>query len=92
MCVDVINVRSAARNDLAIFLKEYLKDICIRLWLGPALLSFQLTEPHLSMLIDQKATQLDLLEVLPKLHSEFLECASTVGQVDYPVFPLLKDL
>ena len=42
-------------------------------------------------LINQKATHLDLLEVLPKLHCELLECASTVGQVDCPAFPSLKD-
>ena len=29
--------------------------------------------------------------MLPKLHSELLECASTVGQVDYSAFPSLKD-
>ena len=70
--VDFINVRSKARNDLAIFLRDtqHLKDICIILWLGPALLGIHLTEPYLSLLIDQKATHLDLLEVFLKLHSE----------------------
>ena len=93
MWVDFINVRSEARNDLPMFLRDtqYLKDICILLWLGPALLGIHLTEPYLSLLIDPKATHLNLLEVLPKLHSELLDCASTAGQVDYPPFPSLKD-
>ena len=78
-----------------IFLRDiqHLKDTRIFLWLGgPALLCIHLTEPYLSLLIDQKATHLDLLEVLSKPHSELLESASTVGQVDYPAFPLLKDM
>ena len=78
-----------------IFLRDvqHLKDTQILLWLGGlALLCIHLTEPYLSLLIAQKATHLDLLEVLSKLHSELLESASTVGQVDYPAFPLLKDL
>ena len=72
MRVDFINVRSETRNDLAIFLRDtqHLNDICIILQLGPALLGIHLTEPYLSLLIDQKATHLDLLEVLPKLPSE----------------------
>ena len=50
MWVDFINVRSEARNDLAIFLRDtqHLKDICILLWLGPAPHGIHLTEPHLS--------------------------------------------
>ena len=102
MWVDFIIVRGEARNDLAIFLRDtqHRKDICILLWLCLALLGIHLkeliekknlTELYLSLLIDQKATQLDLLEVLPKLYSELLECASTVGLVDYPASPLLKD-
>ena len=78
-----------------IFLRDiqHLKDTQILLWLGgPALLCIHLTEPYLSLLIDQKATHLDLLEVLSKLRSELLESASTIGQVDYPAFPFLKDL
>ena len=69
MYVDFINVWSEARNDLTMFLKDtqHLKDICILLWLGPALLSIHLTEPYLSLLSDQKATHLDLIEVLLKL-------------------------
>ena len=49
MWVDFINVRSEARNDLAIFLRDtqHLKDICILLWLGPAPLGIHLTEPYL---------------------------------------------
>ena len=39
-------------------------------------------------LINQKATHLDLLEVLPKLHIELLERTSTIG---YPAFPSLED-
>ena len=55
--MDFVNVRSEARNDLAIFLEDtqHLKDICILLWLGPGLLGIHLTEPYLSLLIDQKA-------------------------------------
>ena len=93
MWVDFINGRREARNDLAIFLRDtqHLKDICFLLWLGPALLGIHLTEPYLSLLIDQKATHLDLLEGLLKLHSELLESPSTVGQADYSAFPSLKD-
>ena len=93
MWVDFINVRSEIRNNLAIFLRDtqHLKDACILLWLGLALLGIHLTEPYLSLLINQKAAHLDLLEVLPKLHSGLLECASTIGQVEYPAFPSLKD-
>ena len=46
-----------------IFLRDtqYLKDICIFLWIGPALPGIHLTEPYLSLLIDQKATHLSAL-------------------------------
>ena len=93
MWVDFINVRSEAWNDLAKFLRDmqHLWDICILLLLGPALVGIHLTEPYLSLLIDQKATHLDLLEVLPKFHSELWECASIFGQVDHPAFPSFKD-
>ena len=62
MWVDFINVRSEARNDLAIFLSDtqHLKDVCILLCLGPARLGIYLTESYLSLLTDQKATDLDL--------------------------------
>ena len=63
-----LHFRSETRNDLAIFLRDtqHLKNIYIPLWRsGP--------------LINQKATHLDLLEVLPKLHIELLECTSTIG-------------
>ena len=48
--VGFINLRTEARNNLAIFLRDmqHLKDICILLWFGPALLGIHLKEPYLS--------------------------------------------
>ena len=94
MWVDFINVRADVRNDLAIFLRDtqHLGDICLHLWLGPALLGIHLTEPYLALLIDQQANHLDLLKILPQLYNELSNCEIPLSQISKPAYPSLKDV
>ena len=94
MWVDFINVRADVRNDVAIFLRDtqHLGDICLHLWLGPALLGIHLTEPYLALLIDQQANHLDLLKILPVLYNELSNCEIPLSQISKPAYLSLKDV
>ena len=71
---------------MAIFLRDtqHLNEICMLLWLGPALLGIHLTEPYLALLIDKKATHLDLLKILPQLYQELVDCPGRISQISRP--------
>ena len=79
---------------MAIFLRDtqHLNEICLLLWLGPALLGIHVTEPYLALLIDNQATHLDLLKILPQLYQELVDCPGKISQISRPAFPSLKDV
>ena len=52
-------------------------DICIFQWAAESLKDLHVTTPFMSMLLDQKVTQRELLDVLPCLHKN-LYCYETI--------------
>ena len=91
--LNFVNLRTDIRNNLAIFLRDtqHISDICMMLWLGPALLGIHLTEPYLLLLLDKQATHLDLLRILPNLYQELNEYKISLAQIGEPALPSIKE-
>ena len=79
------------RNNLSCYLRSVigLTDICIFQWCAAAIIGLHLTAPFMSMIIDHKVTQRQLLVVLPKLYEELNEYPNSLIRFDKPVIEAL---
>ena len=91
MWIKFVDAYSNIRNQLSIFLRDtmHLSEINLFLWLGPALLGIHLSEPYIFLLLELKVTHLDLLNILPKLHEELMNCPKSLIQLSETAFPSL---
>ena len=62
------------RNNLSCYLRSVLNlmEICVFQWCAAALVGLHLTAPFMSMIIDHKVTQRELLVILPNLYEELV--------------------
>ena len=90
--VDFVNAYCNIRNQLSIFLRDtmHLSDICLFLWLGPALLGIHLTEPYIFLLLELKVTHLDLLQIFPQLSDELCNYPKSSAHLSERAFPTLR--
>jgi len=81
------------RNNLSCYLRSVLglTDVCVFQWCAAALVSFHLTAPFMSMVIDHKVTQRQLLVILPNLHQELDTYPNSFTRFDKPALPSLAD-
>ena len=81
------------RNNLSCYLRSVLglMSICIFQWCAAALIGFHLTSPFMSMIIDHKVTQRQLLVILPKLHTELDSYPNSFMTFEKPALSSLSD-
>ena len=79
------------RNNLSCYLRSVLglMDICVFQWCAAALVGLHLTAPFLSMVIDHKVTQRQLLVILPSLYQELIAYPISFTCFDQPALPSL---
>ena len=80
------------RNTLSCYLRTVvsLMDICIFQWAAAALVGLHVTVPFMSMLLDYKATQRELLEILPQLYTDLLSYTTSFIKFDRPAVKALS--
>ena len=81
------------RNNLSCYLRSVLglTDICVFQWCAAALVGLHLTAPFMSMVIDHKVTQRQLLVILPNLHKELNTYPNSFVSFDKPALLSLAD-
>lgn len=79
------------RNTLSCYLRTVigLMEICIFQWAAAALIGLHVTVPFMSMLLDYKATQRQLLQILPSLHSDLSTYKTSLIKFDGPAIESL---
>ena len=80
------------RNNLSCYLRSVLNlmDICVFQWSAAALVGMHLTAPFLSMIIDHRVTQRELLVILPALYEELISYPISFTNFDEPALPSLS--
>ena len=80
------------RNSLSCYLRSVigLMSISVFQWCAAALIGFHLTTPFMSMIIDHKVTQRQLLVILPKLYSELDTYPNSFIRFDKPALSSLS--
>ena len=80
------------RNTLSCYLRTVnsLMEICIFQWATAALVGLHVTVPFMAMLLDYKATQRELLNILPKLYSDLLNYNISFIKFDGPAIKSLE--
>ena len=79
------------RNTLSCYLRSVitLMEICVFQWAAAALVGLHVTTPFMSMLLDYKATQRELLVILPNLYHELNNCDTSLIKFDGPAINAL---
>ena len=80
------------RNTLSCYLRTVisLMEICIFQWAAAALVGLHVTIPFMSMLLDYKATQRELLVILPNLYTDLLNYNTSFIKFDGPAVKALS--
>jgi hypothetical protein len=80
-----------ARNTLSCYLRSVitLMEICVFQWAAAALIGLHVTTPFIAMLLDYKATQRELLQILPNLYNDLNNCSASLIKFDGPAIKAL---
>ena len=80
------------RNTLSCYLRTVngLMEICIFQWATAALVGLHITVPFMSMLLDHKATQRELLDILPRLYTDLESYTTSLIKFDGPAVKALE--
>ena len=79
------------RNTLSCYLRSVvtLMPVCIFQWAAAALIGLHVTTPFMSMLLDYKATQRELLIILPDLYEDLIQYHTSLIKFDGPAIKSL---
>ena len=88
-----IETFSDIRNTLPCYLRTVinLMDICVFQWAAASLIGLHVTPPFMSMLLDYKVTQRELLDILPNLYNDLCSYQTSFIKFDSPAVKLLSE-